>query len=275
MSSTNLDGLQAIELYLDSQYASVNLNSPRNSDLYFFLKTPIIVGNDHDIVLRVDNFTCPISFTLVNTSNNRLTTDAGSFFITPGNYNALSLRAELARLLPTFTVSFDSVTGKLTFQAGASFSFLSSSTCFKLLGFIEGSNRASTANSLTSDYVVNLSGTSLIYIDVPNLTTRNVSSRNGGAFTTIVKSLPVAVPYGSILSYVNNTSAATKLGEKYISFIQVRLLDDDYNVLDLGGQHFTLTIEIFFFKNGNEPGFRPNLIEEAVRQQEAVKKSLK
>lgn len=273
MSANNLDSkLQSQEVYLDSQYASVNSSSGKNSDLYFFLKTPIIVGNDHDVVLRVDNFVCPVSFYIVNDTNNTLVTSLGTYTITRGNYNALTLRTELDNITP-FTISYSSSSGKLSFTYMTNFTFQATSTCFSILGFKEGSARTSTDSSLTGDYPVNLSGTSLVYIDIPNLTTRNISSKNEGGFTTIIKSVVCDVPYGSILSYVNNTNAAVVLGEKYISYIYVRLLDDNYSLLDLNGQHFTLTLEIFYYFNGKPSEYTGNL-QEAVRQQEDIKKSL-
>lgn len=273
MSAFNLDSkLQTQEIYLDSQYASVN-SSSTNSDLYFFLQTPILVGNDHDIVLRVENFVCPISFFVVNSTNNRLVTSTGTYVIPEGNYNALTLKSQLETIMPSYSIGYDVNTNKLSFTSMTDFTFLSTSTCFKIIGFEEGINHSSAGSTLTSEYVVNLSGTSLIYIDIPNITTRNISSKNGGGFTTIIKSVVADVPYGSILSYTNNTTAAVKLQEKYISYFHVRLLDDDYNLLDLNGQHFSLTLELFYYSNGNPAGFTGNLTD-VIREQEKIKSSL-
>lgn len=276
MSALNLDSkLQSQEIYLDSQYATINTTDGRNSDVYFFLNAPITVSTDHDIVMRIDNFVCPISFFVVNDTNNTLVVNSTTFTIPEGNYNALTLSTALNTLLASLsiTTTYNATTNKLTFTRATSFTFQSTSTCFKIIGFEDGVAHASVGNSLTSDYVVNLSGTSLIYVDIPTVTTRNVSSKNNGGFTTIVKSVVADVPYGAILSYVNNTNSAVVLKEKYISFFQVRLLDDEYNTLDLNGQHFTLTLELFFYYNGQTPLVGDSLTE-AVRQQEEIKKSL-
>jgi hypothetical protein len=276
MSAQNLDSkLQSQEIYLDSQYATVNATGGSNSDVYFFLSAPIVVSTDHDIVLRVDNFVCPISFFVVNNSNSTLVVNSTTFTIPEGNYNALTIATQLNTLLAplSITTTYDGTNNKLTFTRASAFTFQSTSTCFKLLGFEEGVARPSAGNSLTSDYIVNLSGTSLIYIDIPSVTTRNVASKNNGGYTTIIKSIVADVPYGAVLSYVNNTNSAVVLKEKYISYFQVRLLDDEYNVLDLNGQHFTLTLELFFYYNGQTPLVGDNLAD-AVRQQEEIKKSL-
>lgn len=224
--------------------------------------------------MRIDNFTCPISFFVVNETNNKLVTSTGTYTITTGNYNANTLRTALASVMSGYTITYDSTQNKLTFSRTSAFTFYSTSTCFKLLGFGEDEDHASSSNSLTSDYVVNLSGTSLIYIDIPNITTRNISAKNNGGFTTIVKSIVNKVSYGSVLAYTNDTGSSIVLGEKYISYFQVRLLDDDYNLLDLSGQYFTLTIELSYEPNGQPVYESGSLLENVIRQQEQVKNSL-
>lgn len=242
--------MQSQEVYLDSQHASVISNPSKKNDCYFFFSVPIVVPNNLDIVMRVDNFTCPISFFVVNESNNTLVTSTGTYTISTGNYNALTLKSALDGLMSGYTISYDGIKNKLTFSRSSPFTFLSTSTCLKILGFAEDQDHVSVSNSLTSSFVVNLAGTSQIYIDIPNITTRNISAKNDGGFTTIVKSIVSDVAYGSVLYYTNNTGATVVLGEKYISYLQVRLLDDDYNLLDLNGQYFTLTIEFSYRDNG-------------------------
>lgn len=278
MSSYNLDArFQTQEIYLDSQYATVNNTNGENSNVYFFLNAPISIPNDHDIVMRIDNFVLPISFFVVSDTTNTLVVNTVPYTIPEGNYNANDLAIEINSLFPTILVSFDENNNKFTFTSASPFTLNSNSTCFRKIGFSEDTNHVAVLDGLdyvlTSDFVCNLAGTSLVYIDIPNLTTKNISSKNGGGYTSIVKSVVVDVPYGSILTYTNNTSSAVVLKEKYISFFQIRLLDDQYKLLDLNNQNFTLTIELFFYYNGQQVLSGDNLIE-AVRQQEEIKKSL-
>lgn len=278
MSSYNLDSrLQTQEVYLDSQYATVNNTNGENSNVYFFLNAPISIPNDHDIVLRIDNFVLPISFFVVNNETNVLVINGTPTSIPVGNYNANDLAIVINDLFPTITITFDSNNNKFTFTASFPFTLNSNSTCFRKIGFSENVDHVAVLVGLdyvlTSDFVCNLAGTSLVYIDIPNLTTKNISSRNGGGFTSIVKSVVVDVPYGAILTYTNNTSSAVVLKEKYISFFQIRLLDDQYQPLDLNNQNFTLTLELFFYYNG-QPLLQGNNLVDAVRQQEEIKKSL-
>lgn len=262
--------LQSQEIYLDSQYASVNIGAEtgKNSDVYFFLSTPIVVGNECDIVLQLENLVCPISFFVVSSTNQSLVVDNVTYTIPEGNYNALTLNTALSTLLTSFTITYDSTSNKFTFTKASDFTFDESSTCLKMLGFPENTTQSSSNKKLTSPFVVNLAGTSLIYIDCPNITTRNVSAKNNGGFTSIIKSIVVDVPYGSILTYVNNTNSAINLGEKYISYFHIKLLDDDYNLLDLNGQNFTMTLELLYAHNGEPPGFSGVLTDIANSQEQ-------
>lgn len=278
MSSYNLDArFQTQEIYLDSQYATVNNTNGQNSNVYFFLNAPISIPNDHDIVLRIDNFVLPISFFVINNQTNTLVVNSISYTIPVGNYNAIDLKTEMDGLLATITVGFDENNNKFTFTSANPFTLNSTSTCFRKIGFSENVNHVAVLVGLdyvlTSDFVCNLAGTSLVYVDIPNLTTKNISSKNGGGYTSIVKSVVVDVPYGAILTYTNNTTSAVVLKEKYISFFQIRLLDDQYQLLDLNNQNFTLTLELFFYYNGQPVLSGDNLVD-AVRQQEEIKKSL-
>lgn len=276
MSAYNLESkLQTQEIYLDSQYATINNTGGKNSNIYFFFTAPITIPSNYDAVLRVDNFVCPISFFICNINNQTLIIDATTYTIPEGNYNALTLLTALQTLLTAsgFTISYNATVNKYTFVKGSSFTFQATSTCLKLLGFTEATAHSSVGNILTSNFVVNLAGTSLIYIDIPNITTQNISSNLGGTYTSIVKSIVENLPYGSILTYTNNTNSATKIRERYIGYLQIRLLDDDYRELDLNGQNFTLTLEIFYYNNGNPVTVGDNLID-AVREQEAMKSQL-
>jgi hypothetical protein len=210
---------------------------------------------------------------VVNETNNVLDTSTGIYTITEGNYSALTLKAELEGKMSGYAITYDANNNKLTFSRASGFTFYETSTCFRIIGFNEGQDHISQANLLRSDFVVNLAGTALLYIDIPNITTRNILSRNGGGFTTIVKSIVCDAPYGSLLTYTNNTGASVRLGEKYISYLQVRILDDDYNLLDLNGQYFSLTIELTYEHNGTSYAETGNLLD-AIRQQAEVKSSL-
>jgi hypothetical protein len=258
MSAYSSTDLQSIEYYMDSDFADYNYTTNgENTNLVFFIEPPIIVPTGYDCFLRLENAVIPISFFLVDANNQALDLQIGvniyNLVIPVGNYNALQLEAELNILLAPYNIGavFDATINQYTFTktTPTEFTFLGTSTCFRLLGFTRGQNHTSVALVLQSQFSINLSGTNLIYVDILNLSTRNISSRTGG-HTTIVKTLVESVPYGSILCYTNNTNSITLLKDKYISYIHIRLLGDDYNLLNLDSLSWNMTWEFIFRPNG-------------------------
>lgn len=238
-----------IEVYLNSNYYDYKFNGTDNSDLIFYLKTPITRPNGYYIKLKLSNLTLPISYYLIDSTNCTLIIDNITYTITQGNYNTTTFCTELNSLLnsiPIF-VSFDESTNKFTFTGLSNFQISNSSTCLSILGFSIGAT--STLYTLTSDLVCDFSGkNNMIYFDVVNLSSYNISSYNGMR-TSILKSIVVDVQQGGILYYENKTDASVYLQEQQINYIHVRLLEEDMNTrLKLNGITWNATLEFSFIK---------------------------
>lgn len=251
-----ISDLPSVEIFLNSDDADYNYNIEYNSNLVYFLDPPIQTSVEYDIMMRLENAVIPISFYLVSDENNDLNLEIGvnqyALQIPEGNYNALSLETQLNTLLNPYNITavFDASVNQYTFtkSTATEFTFLGTSTCFRLLGFTRNQNHTSVALVLTSEFSINLSGSNLIYIDILNIGTRNVSSDTGGP-TTIFKSIANNSPFGSILVYTNNTNSLTLLKDKYISYFHIRLLGDDQQLLNLHRLSWNITFELIFRKS--------------------------
>lgn len=242
-----------VEIYLNSKYASYNVNgTSNNSDMIFYFRSPIIPPLGYSTKIRVSNFVFPLSFTLVNGNNNRLVINGITYTLTQGNYNANSLRTHILSLIPsTFTMTFSSVTNKYTINNNTNFTINSTSTCLVLLGFTQ-QNHTSVANSLTSNAVVNLSGdNNVIYIDLANVPTLNISSTNSQR-TSVIKSIPVSVATGSIMYWENGTDSYVLTQTDNISFFHIRILGEDLvTPVQFNSQHWNMTLECSFIPKEN------------------------
>lgn len=238
----------SVQIYLNSQYATKTLNGTANTDLLFYFASPIIPPPNTNMTLKVLNLYVPVTFTLVNSSNNTLVVGSNTYTIASGNYNTSSLRTQLLSILPTgFSISFDSTTNKYTFNYSTSFTVSSSSTCLKLLGFAAGVSISSVGNSVTSTYPVDLTGDNMLFVDVTNLMTSNLSSTTGNR-TSIVRSILMNVAYGGVLYYedATGTSGAT-IQEDHVGFIHLRLYGEDGSTLvDLNNNNWSVTLEVGF-----------------------------
>lgn len=238
-----------IEIYLNSNYYNYRFNGTDNSDLLFYLKTPLRRPTGYYIKMKLSNLTLPISYYLIDSTNNKLIINDITYTITTGNYNTTTFLTEINDLLsgiPIY-VTFNDSTNKLTFTGLTNFTISNSSTCLSIIGFSTGAT--STLYTLTSDLVVDFSGkNNMIYFDVSNLTSFNMTSSTGMR-TSIIKSIVVDVQQSGILYYENKTDSCVYLQEDTISYFHVRLLEEDMiTLLKLNGITWNATIELSFIK---------------------------
>lgn len=208
------------------------------------------------MLLRVKNFYMPLSMYIINDSNRTLIIDSTTYLLPKGNFNASNLTQELETLLGVnYSISFSTITNKYTFtKTSGEFTIQGTSTCLTLLGFEPGVSSTSTTSVLTSTYPVDFSGESIVYIDIPNLKTFNVSSRTTSQ-SSIVKSILVDVPYGSLLYYENPVSSTGSIiQEDHISFIHIQLLgQDEETLINLENGNWMMTLEIAFVEKQVQP----------------------
>ena len=243
------------QVYLQSQNSTYTLNSSnQNSDLIFYFHEPITRPFGNDMKISLSSFVFPVSFYLVDSNNNQLVVNSTTYTLTNGNYSAKNLATHIKSLLgSSYTITYDSITNKYTFShTTTDFTINSTSTCLTLLGFSSASH-TSTSLSLVSDTVVNLSGQyNVLYVDISNILTNNISSLTGRR-TSIVESIPVTVPYGSVMYYENKASSSHSIQEDIISYIHVRILKEDMlTPVDFQGQDWNMTIEFGFESSGSD-----------------------
>ena len=244
-----------IEIYLSSQYATTKFNGTSNSDMTFLFTSPIIPPLNHNMTLRLKNIYLPLSMYIINETNNVLVIDTSTYILSEGNYNANTLKTELSsKLGVNYTITYNNITNKLTFTNSlGNFTIQSTSTCLRILGFLENISYSSVANSLTSIYPIDLTGDNIVYISVPNLKTFNLSSKTSTQ-TSIISSLLVEVPYGSVLYYENPVLIGSVIQEDHISFIHVRVYGEDENtLLNLENAEWSITLEIGFIPKMEQP----------------------
>jgi len=242
-----------IEIYLQSQYATKKMNSTYNSDLLFLFTTPIVPPLNHNMTLKLKNMYVPISFTVINNNNNTFTLNSVDYTIPNGNYTAKQLATKLMSLVsgdePAFTVSFSSITNKYTFSSSDDFTI--DGTCDYVLG-LDGET-SSSSNELESTYPVDLTGDNMVFLDVKNLSTSNLAS-SSGTTTSIVASVLVDVPYGSVLYYTNTSESYFTIQQDHISFIHLALYGEDATtLLDLNNFDWSCTVEIGFVPKQSQP----------------------
>jgi hypothetical protein len=242
--------LDTIQIHLNSADAdSYNNNSKCDAN---FQIPNIELPSQHQILLSVQSAVIPYSFYSIDSTNNKLVYSLNhsggteSIYIQPGNYNAIELAKYLSAYLPNFTVTYLSIQNKFIFtsQTYANFVFHPEySTCFSLLGFTSDVPYSTGFNySLTSYNCINLLSKQAICIS-SNLHTGNINHSNLSEGNILV-SIPIQSNPYSLITYTNTNNLKTNLYSNSLSFINIKLYDQNNKLLNLNGCSFSVTLQI-------------------------------
>ena len=233
---------ESYQIYLDSKYATSYFNNT-----YKFSLNTLEIDEGHYIYLSIVHVSIPYSFYNIHENNNRLeyilNNSAYSISIPVSNYNINQLISYLSSAMPSFTITYSNKTNKITFKHSTYDStILSSSTCYRILGFDENKTYTSYGTILVSSNCINLMTINSIFL-LSNLLTYNISSSIPNS-QNILCQIPVDNGPNSLIHYYNKNGFRTNLFLKYINDISLRLVDEYNNDINLNGLHFRVTIQL-------------------------------
>lgn len=241
---------------LDSHNATTYNNGSMHSNVTFMLEDSIKKDKALQMTCSLVNFICPISYYLINRTNNELAifTDDRTYLTTVvipfGNYDASSLinfiDNFLTHLIPDLEITLDNITNKFTFSS-ATIPFTisgSRSSIGEVMGFDSNdySTTYDTANTLTMPFCCNFSGLNNMNVQLLNMNTRNIDSYNKSN-SPIIASIPINAPQSGVVIYEKKFDFAFDVNEETTDYLQIRLVDDLQNEIDLNNQHFNITIQ--------------------------------
>lgn len=185
----------------------------------------------------------------INTGkNDRLDYDyngSAQFVIIPeGNYNATTLATALNASQPHLVFSINPITQKYVVNTALPSFLKSSSTIKKVLGFdIDGV--PSVSYELPNPY--NLIRTHFINI-ASNLTESNSCLTSDKKSYSVIAQVPVSLPFGFVLQRSEEKDTADDfafLSNVNLSQINIKMLDDDFNELDLNQGSYIISFNVF------------------------------
>lgn len=244
MSNTYLDSRI---ITLNSDTADAIANGSFLSDCTFnFLG---MLQDDPDIVstnISIQSAQIPISYYNVNEYNKTLKIKVG--FITSnitfeeGNYTSTTFITEFTSKVSNVTVTLNKVNGKLTFSSNSFIHFYANgSTCFKLIGL--DANTDYEAKTIIAPYACNFAGISRIKVCSNELQTYNMDS-SVGTFSNVLATIPVNSTSFGILLFDNTTRFTCTLRNRTINYFDIKLLDDDDNLIDFNNVAWHMTIQL-------------------------------
>lgn len=219
--------------------------------------------------LRLASVILPLSVYNVNSNNNHIDyTDTGSktVTITPGQYSISSLVTAVQTAMnaagsAVYTVTFNSITNKVTFAIGSgSVSFQNgtganaATSLARVLGFLPNIDTVGAASVTPPNCVDMTAGlrNCNIYISELGSNMRLQSSGNNLATFTV----PITSPFGSIQYYSERDwFQQFKQDVGQLSTLHITLYQPNSNVVfDLNGVDWSLTLEVITH-DGDEYGF--------------------
>lgn len=238
-----------VYLTLRSNEYSTAVNSIK-SHLLFELYRPIVVSNNIDMYMNVESFKFTNSMYNINQYNNVFyygiapSYTLTSIIIPTGNYNITSLIDHLnSNIGNNFTFTYVESLFKVTITNTAEFKlFNNDDNILKVLGF-NNTTHTSTALSLTSENMINLLGTQVIYIYITNLSFTSYSIKGSSQVNTVL-TVPITAVQGDSQSVT--TSHRHKLAETVINSVEVVIKDENDNEIDFNGVDWFLSLNFIF-----------------------------
>lgn len=250
-------------IHLDSQYADFYYNSKSDSSYYShcYFEIPVIsVSDGYNIYYRLINFQCPYTFYQINSSNNRLNYTLKSpdviydKYIPEGNYNVNDLISWF-ETETDLNATYNKNTMKITLtHPTQNFSINSLSTCNNIIGFPTstqdpiGQYLNSQAFLLEAPYVVNMNPIKHICLST-NITSQNFITHKSSNLNVLACININDALAGDIISYDNIHTFYNNTFKNNITYLEVKVTDNNMNILDLNGHAFSLTLELAFVKD--------------------------
>ncbi len=239
---------QTICIFLNSQTANSYINGS-TSECMFVLPS-LVIPKRSKMSISCQTASIPYSFYNCDDFNNKLSFIQNSItynvVIPQGNYNVNTLITALKTLMGVnFNIIYNSLDNTYTFTNTLyEFSLLSSSSCFEMLGFKTGITITSVSKTLKSKLSINLFTIRNIYISSNNFILNNVNNSTPNN-SSILCSVPIQSSSGSIITYSNIFNVYNEVHNvSNLTLLHIKLTDQDGDILDLNGCHFSLTLQL-------------------------------
>lgn len=238
---------------------------------------PLITQPDEALHVSVHAAQIPNSFYSVPSGGNSftLTETIGSasavsrtITLTPGNYNTNNLATNLQTLMTnssiTYSVSFSTITGKLTFSSSTA-NIVSiqinmvGNTPATVMGFDRSTysfTNSSGTFSLESAQVCDVTaGIHGIYVH-SNLISTSIVAADMRVDNSCIAVIPIDADSGNIISFDNTHRFKIELLQQYISAFHLQLCDSKGSPLDLNGASFEMQLHFSFEKKQKQNELR-------------------
>jgi hypothetical protein len=246
------------QVYLDTAYADAKLDYGTH---VFSLLDPLTAPQGYTLQVRLLNAWLPHTYYIIFDGNDTLVLHYDDGGEVPGQPVTIKLPRDNRSIddivaflndgrLDEYVASYDESTNKLSLLgteiADHHVVIGQGTTCKRLLGLSVGDSAQIVDGELLliASRVVDLTRTSSVFVH-SNLLTQNRDPRTRRVGDILAK-IPSSAPFNGIDHY--SSDAFVDVANRYLSYVSIRLSDDDGRTLDLNGGRFTATLKIAFAK---------------------------
>jgi hypothetical protein len=250
---------------LDTPFNSVNLFLRSSSytqaidlsktNLIFDLNEAIFKYSNMDTLVSCESFQFTNSFYTINENNYKfiykiLNANIITVSIPFGFYDIDSLILKLNLLMTgIFTFSYDTLTYKIKIIQNTGLTFIllddgKNNNCYEILG-IDDLGFSSYVTSYISPYLFNLMSVQVLHVCVPNINIKSISLKETSKYN-IISSIQIISQFGSVQTYLNPSNFSYKISDDTIPFINVVILDQDFNVINFNNIDWFLSLSFKF-----------------------------
>lgn len=204
-----------------------------SSDIHVKLPSPVSAVDGYSLHVCLQSLTIANVQTNINRYCNEITVDGVTGEIDVGNYSAATLAEILDGQFDGVTVTYDETRGKMSITSTSTINL--SGTVLDVLDIEPGAGTA-----FESVNYVRLSGNDTIHV-ITDLTTDHITSNSQRG---LIASIPVDVePYGVLYYRDDNGRQGSKIGNRTIFELRIRLLDSVWRSL-LGNADYVAVLDI-------------------------------
>lgn len=209
--------------------------------------------DSYDVYFKIRQIQCTYSWYQINSSNNQIDLNDGTYAVPTGNYSASELVDKLNNKggnqrewngLP-IVWSYDSNRGKITLSADTEFSWQITTTLHTALGF--SSIPTGTQTSFSSNQVVDVSPIKTVNFHLVSVPSRSMALYSGQEITRYLCSLYVAdqEPF-TVLTTSDDTIFQESTLQNSVRALEFTLYDQRGIPIDLQNGSFQITMEFSF-----------------------------
>ena len=241
--------LPPFNVFLRSSEYSTSIDG--KSNLIFNLNTPVYGNSNIDILVGLESFQFTNSFYNINEYNCCLYYKIYGYptinkvSVPVGNYDIDSLMAKLNEIMTSFTFQYDPVTYKVSVYYTTSFQFVNgSNNLYEILGFDDNGTNEYSIN-FTAPYLFNMISTQVLHVCTPNININSIGLKSTPKYN-ILASIQVTSQFGQVQTYHNINNFCYKISDHVIPFINVLILDQDFNQVNFNNIDWFMNISFKF-----------------------------